>query len=290
MKRPLLSIAIASALACNIAVAQHEHTATNGTDPHQAPGRNCATVIPSEEWDTWFNQLVEKYTQDHALSKTAQSYTVPVIVHIIHSGEAVGSGTNISQAQVNSQITVLNNDYAGTGLNVGNCPAAFTSVLSNTGIHWCAALKDPNGNTLAEPGIERIHYNTISGLGAPGSSGYSTTDVDGTIKPLTIWNPTKYCNIWVLKLGGGLLGYATFPGGTGLSGLFGSGTTQDDGVVIGYNYFGSTGTLSAPYNKGRTATHELGHWLGLRHINGDMNCGNDFCTDTPKQEALLDRL
>jgi PKD repeat protein len=68
--------------------------------------------------------------------------------------------------------------------------------------------------------------------------------------------------------------------------MIGIGSASNDGVVIGYNSFGSTGALTSPYDKGRTATHELAHWLGLRHTSGDSFCGDDFCGDTPKQETL----
>ena len=206
--------------------------------------RSCGTSNPGHEWDAWFNGLVEQFNQQQAQGKlnSMPSYTVPVIMHIIHSGGTVGTGDNISQAQANSQVSVLNADYAGTGFNVSQCPAAFTSVLANTQITFCLAQKDPSGNILAEPGIHRVAYTSISGLAAPGS-GYSMTTIDGTIKPNTIWDPTKYCNIWVCKLGGGLLGYATFPSGTGLTGLSGFGNANTDGVVIGYNYFGNTGKI-----------------------------------------------
>ena len=78
--------------------------------------------------------------------------------------------------------------------------------------------------------------------------------------------------MWVCDLSGGLLGYAQFPGGT----------VSSDGVVCDYAYFGNIGTATSPYDLGRTATHEVGHWLNLRHIWGDSNCGNDFCNDTPE--------
>ena len=85
------------------------------------------------------------------------------------------------------------------------------------------------------------------------------------------WNSTQYLNLWSCNMSGGILGYAQFPGGT----------ASTDGVVILYSAFGRTGTVSAPYNKGRTATHEVGHWLNLRHIWGDANCGSDLVNDTP---------
>ena len=260
-------------------------------DQKSAPGQlqRCSTGDPGAEWDAWFNAKVEQFKKDQATSKNNMpNYTIPVVVHVIHSGEAVGSGRNISQAQVIDQINILNADFAGTGLNSGSTPSVWSSTKANCQVSFCLATKNPSGVTLTEPGIDRRHYNTISGLAAPGS-GYTQTVIDNTIKPNTIWDPTRYCNMWVLQLGSSLLGYATFPAGTGLTGLSGPfGTTNTDGVVMGYNFFGSIGAAagSSPYHKGRTTTHEVGHWLGLRHITGDATCGNDFCTDTPTQDQL----
>jgi len=140
-----------------------------------------------------------------------------------------------------------------------------------------------NNNILAEPGIERINGNT-RGWGNPGTAtGWSRDFIDNTIKKTTIWDPNYYLNIWVVPYIGGLsstiLGYATFPGMTGLNGMpSGAGDPLNDGFVCRTSYFGNTGG-------GRTATHEIGHWLGLRHIWGDNGQCNadDFCNDTPKQ-------
>ncbi len=101
---------------------------------------------------------------------------------------------------------------------------------------------------------------------------------DGKVKSSTTggddaWNTSKYLNIWVCNLGNSLLGYAKFSGGP----------TSTDGVVILYTAFGRRGNIVSSFNKGRTATYEVGHWLNLRHIWGDANCGNDFVYDTPTQ-------
>lgn len=246
-------------------------------------GRTCGTPIPSKEWDEWFNAEVEKYKHSQAFNHGKMiNYTIPVVVHIIHGGGAPGAGDNISQAQVVDQINILNADFAGTGLNVGNVPAAFAPLVANSNIQWCLAVTNPTGGTMAEPGIDRIAANSIPGVtGVPGN-GFTQATINNTIKPATIWDPTRYCNVWVLKLTSGLLGYATFPAGTSLPGVAGGGNATTDGIVVGHNYFGSVGTATAPpYNLGRTATHELGHWLGLRHVWGDGNCLTDFCNDTP---------
>jgi PKD repeat protein len=157
--------------------------------------------------------------------------------------------------------------------------------VANTGIQFCLATRDPQGNLLAEPGIERIRASD-RGWNNPGILGYSQSYVDATIKPQSYWDPELYLNIWVCPLSGGLLGYATFPNFSSLDGIpaFWQGP-ELDGVVINVQAFGiGSGTLPN-YNQGRTTTHEIGHWLGLRHIWGDANCGNDFCDDTPTQQA-----
>lgn len=230
--------------------------------------RTCATKIPTASWYQQFNQKLQMAALQSATQRTEASYTIPVIVHVVYWN----SVENISQAQVNSQIPVLNADFAGTGFNSSNCPAAFLPYKANTNISFCLASKDPYGNTLAETGIHRVNAQT-AGFTNPGSSGWSDSYIDNTIKPQTYWDPTKYLNIWVLKIDGGTLGYATFPGGY----------EEEDGVVINYECFGTSGTAVAPYNKGRTATHEIGHWLGLSHISGDEACGNDYVGDTPPQ-------
>ncbi|MDP1801243.1 MAG: T9SS type A sorting domain-containing protein [Bacteroidota bacterium] len=244
----------------------------------------CGTAEPGAEWDAWFNKKVEEFKASNIAGKNqAVVYTIPVVVHVVHNNQAVGVGDNISQAQIIDQINILNADFAGTGLNSGNVPAVFSSLKANCTINFCLAQLTPTGGAMAEPGIDRIN-RVAKGWSTPP---YTNTYVDATIKPNSIWDPTRYLNMWVMNLGGGLLGYATFPAGTGLSGLGGPfGTATSDGVVMLSSAFGSIGTAvsNAPYHKGRTTTHEVGHWIGLRHIWGDSNCGNDFCTDTPTSQ------
>jgi PKD repeat protein len=208
--------------------------------------------------------------------------TIPVIVHVIHTGEAVGSGLNISQAQVQAQIAVLNEDYrrkAGTpGFN-------SNPVGADIEVEFCLSPVDENGSPMAEPGIDRVRGANAT---------WTKNQIEGTLKPQTIWNPNLFFNIWTLKFGGEdnlLLGYAQFPDQSGLSGLNDSGgPASTDGVVVQYSSFGSVdkGTfpvMQAPYNHGRTLSHETGHWLGLRHIWGDGPCASDFVDDTPTQHA-----
>jgi PKD repeat protein len=260
------------------------------------PSRTCGTMDAAylyqqnakgqtylDEFEEWLEQRIKEDKKNNALPKS-NIYTIPVIVHVIHnSNEAVGQGRNISQAQINSQIDVLNEDFRRTNADAAQTPAPFAAVAADVEIQFCLAMVDPNGTPLAQPGIRRIAATSISGLSNT-TTGYSTTTVDNVIKPATQWDPNRYFNIWVCQLQGGLLGYAQFPSNSGLSGLNANGgAANTDGVVIGYNYFGRVGNVTAPFNLGRTATHEVGHWLGLRHIWGDGNCASDFCNDTPTQ-------
>lgn len=259
--------------------------------------RTCGTELPSTEWDAWFNKKVEEFKANQESGKSQMvNYTIPVIVHVIHGGQNVGTFPNLAQGQINSQIAVLNADFAGTGLNNGNVPSVFAAAKANTGLSFCLATKNPTGGVLPEPGIDRINY-TSKGWNNPASATYANPTtfqnyVNGTIKPGSIWDPTKYMNIWVTdeNAATGLLGYATFPAGTGLTGISGFGTATTDGLWCWAKAFGSNsifagGTYDATYNKGRTATHEIGHWLGLRHIWGDGTCATDYCNDTPPAQT-----
>ncbi len=255
--------------------------------PTNTRKQRCGSDAPSVESEIEFQQKIQQFLAEQSTGNRQElaNYTIPIVVHVVYYNAV----ENISDAQVNSQIDILNADYAGTGLNVNICPTAFQPLISNTNISFCKATKKPDGSTMAVAGIDRINAVTagFSNPGVGSNPGWSKSYIDGTVKPATIWDPTKYMNVWVLPLQDGLLGYATFPIGTGLSGITGNGSATTDGVVIGYLYYGNTGTAagSAPYNKGRTATHEVGHWLGLRHISGDSNCGDDFCGDTPVQSG-----
>ncbi|MBK9284618.1 MAG: T9SS type A sorting domain-containing protein [Sphingobacteriaceae bacterium] len=267
---------------------------SQNVEPKYSEEPVCGTKIPSAEYDAWFNAEVEKFKTKMYQGKAQMvNYTIPVIVHILHAGEAVGTYPNISQAQVASQITALNNAFNGTGntnVNVtfSSIPAPFQPLVSNTGVQFCLAVSDPTGTPLTEPGIERIDVNGNSWTDPAtlGSSNAIMNFINNTVKPATIWDPTKYFNIWISAKATdtGLLGYATFPSGTSLTGIPGGfvGTNTSDGVWCYAKIFGNqTGTLWATYDKGSVMAHEAGHWLGLRHMWGDGNCLTDFCNDTP---------
>jgi len=186
--------------------------------------------------------------------------TIPAVVHVLYNTAA----ENVSAAQVRSQLRVLNRDFRATNPDKSKVPDAWKGLVTDTGIRFALARKDPAGNTTS--GIIRTK-TTRTSFGADDEMKFkSSGGVDA-------WPTDRYLNVWVCTLGGGLLGYAQFPGGP----------ANTDGVVILNTGFGTTGTASPPFNLGRTTTHEIGHWLNLRHIWGDTeDCsGTDFVADTP---------
>lgn len=227
------------------------------------------------------------------------SYEIPVIVHVLHKGTAVGNAANVAAAQIKAQIDALNDCMAGIAPGNSNLPTPFANVDANDiPIHFCLATKDASGNTLSEPGIDRINVNNKNWTDPATLDANSISNYfDQTIKPGSIWDPKKFFNIWIGDFfdpaKGGLLGYATFPAGTGLSGLTSNlETATTSGVVMGTRVFGCKAKYangyyaSESYIYGITTAHEVGHYLGLRHISGDSSCGDDFCSDTPLKRVV----
>jgi hypothetical protein len=241
---------------------------------------NDSKRATSQQFENWIQPLIVKYKEQQALSSESGGIIyIPVVVHVIHNGDAYGVSENITDEQVQSQMTVMTQDFrrmAGTpGFN-------NNAVGADTQIEFVLAKVDPNGNPTN--GIDRVNLCQAS---------WSTGEINSIVKPTTIWDPTLYMNMWsVTFTDTTLLGFAQFPSTSGLGGLpTNGGSATTDGVVAGSNFFGSSalsaGNYQAPYDRGRTMTHEVGHFLGLLHTfqggcgTGNTNFSGDYCLDTP---------
>jgi len=178
---------------------------------------------------------------------------IPVVINVLYRT----SEENISLSQIQSQINALNQDFNGTNAEFNQVPGIFAGVKANVAITFVLDRVIRKQTTRTEWAVlnEEMKKTALGGI-APTS-------------------PTNKLNLWVCTLAGGILGYAKTPG-TAL---------ELDGVVIDSRYLGTNGRATAPFHKGRTATHEIGHWLNIRHIWGDSNCGNDLVADTPSHNA-----
>jgi hypothetical protein len=210
-------------------------------------------------------ERAEQFTARAVLSGVAERVTrklitIPTVVHVVYKRNR----ENITKEQIKSQIEVLNRDFQATNADRNKVPDAWKGLVGNAKIQFALADRDPDGNPTE--GITR----TETARNSFGTGDSVKTKSGGGIAS---WPTNRYLNIWVCNLAGGLLGYAQFPGGP----------TRTDGVVILSTAFGTKGTVEAPFDRGRTATHEVGHWLNLRHIWGDtLDCsGGDRCPDTP---------
>jgi hypothetical protein len=247
------------------------------TEYEQYLQENNPKRATSAQFEAWLAPLVQNYKKlQMVASQTGGIITIPVVVHVIHNGEAVGTAPNITDAQVESQITVFNQDFR----RMINTPGYNTNPIgADIQIQFALAQQDPSGNPTN--GIHRVNLC---------QSSWSTTEIDNVVKPTTIWDSSLYMNMWSVKFTNSqLLGYAQFPN-TNLAGLVGQGgASNTDGVVCNYTTFGSSalndGTFltNAPFDRGRTMTHEVGHYLGLLHTfqGGCNNTEGDYCLDTP---------
>ena len=245
--------------------------------------------MPSlQQYERWMDSIKTQYPNNRIIGGV---YIIPVIVHVIHSGEAIGVGKNLSQAVIQSQMDVMNEDFRKKAGSLGwnTHPDG-----ADTEIEFCLARRRPDGTAFAvgQEGVNRINSVT-QGWGA---GPFSMATINATIKVWTYnagaptatrgWIPGNYMNFWTCDISGGILGYAQFPQ-TPLNGMgCGAINLATDGVVMLYNSIGKSSVTGypPPYAEGRTATHEVGHWLGLRHIWGDAQpfCGDDYCGDTPQ--------
>ena len=196
----------------------------------------------------------------HAPERPRATIRIPIVVHVVWRSTA----DNLSLRQIRSQIAGLNRDFRARAPDRKQVPAVWQGLVVDTGIEFELASRDPEGRPRG--GITRTRTERTSFGTGDSVKSSKTGGADG-------WPSDRYLNLWVCTLSGGLLGYAQFPGGP----------KRTDGVVITSSAFGTSGTARAPFDRGRTAVHEIGHWLNLRHIWGDTeDCsGSDLVADTP---------
>ncbi len=214
---------------------------------------------------------------------------IPIVVHVLHNGEDVGTGTNISDAQIQSQIDVMNRDFRRLNADISTVPSAFSSLVADARIEFQLAKRDPDCNSTT--GITRQRAGTTS-YTVGGNEAKSSTS--GGVDP---WDTSKYLNIWIVgSIVGSAIGYSSFP----------NEAPNLQGFVSESDVFGNVGSVSptSPFNDGRTAVHEFGHFFDLHHLEGvielpggglaidnnrDSNCvpsecdGTDYVDDTPNQ-------
>ncbi|MCF8424413.1 MAG: T9SS type A sorting domain-containing protein [Bacteroidia bacterium] len=244
------------------------------------PQRNCGTMQHHQYLQqtrpnysnelNQYNQMIDQYLADKATGKINSPsviITIPVVVHVVYNTATPASSITIARAA--SQVQVLNDDFAKLNADaIKVTQPTFSTVASGAQIRFCLAQRDPNGN--ATTGVDYKSTTVAS---------FSTNDAvkSATTGGANAWDVTKYVNIWVCDLGTQLLGYGEFPTGN-LSNTW--------GLVLHYKYTGTGAGAVAPYNLGRTGTHEFGHCFNLLHIWGDDGTacsGSDQCADTPNQ-------
>jgi gliding motility-associated-like protein len=230
----------------------------------------CASPVSPSESEAQFENWLRDFKTGNPINarKSAAKFVVRVVVHVIHNGEAKGVGLNIPDAQVASQISVLNADFKRLNADAINTPTSFKSLAGSMDIEFVLA------------GINRVK----------GTKSTWTIKDNSELKSLSYWAAEEYVNIWVCDLTD-YFGYTQFPVST-LPGLENSSHDRlTDGIIISSKVFGSNDygnfNLKVAYNKGRTTVHEMGHFFGLRHLWGDVsNCeGTDYVDDTPVQSA-----
>ncbi len=261
MRKILLLTGMACAMMLNQSQAQQPHRGCGTMDNLQEQMKADPTLKGRMEQ---MENETARYIATHAHEKSNAITTIPVVFHVLWKTTA----ENISDARILEQLNVLNKDFSRTNADAGNTPSAFQNIASATNVQFCLAQRTPAGASTT--GINRVQTTVTS---------FSGNDMKFTASGgADAWNRDSYLNIWVCNIGGGLLGFATFPGGA----------ANVDGVVCLNTSIGgpaAPGTF-APYNLGRTATHEVGHWLALYHIWGDDGgtcSGSDQVADTPNQ-------
>ena len=252
MQRKLLTLLFASLL---LSCSNDENSSDEAINFSGARHRNCASHEILEKQMKANPDLARKMAEIEEITNLAIAENrivngvleIPVVFNVLYRT----TSENISLAQLQSQIDVLNNDFRGTNADY-NPNNPYNSVRGAINVRFVL-------DNVVRKQTSRSSWGTNDDMKRTSTGGIAPS------------SPTTKLNYWVCTIGGGILGYAQFPGGS----------TATDGVVVDSRYTGTTGTVRAPFNKGRTATHEVGHWMNLRHIWGDATCGNDLVSDTP---------
>jgi len=253
-------ILLAATLIAMLTSCNNEESNTTQASTNNVEKRGCASNEVLQEQLRNNPELAIKMNEIESFTERAISegrlvngkIVIPVVVNVLYKTTA----ENISLAQIQSQIDVLNNDFNALNSDFNQVPAAFSGVKANVGISF-------ELDQVIRKSTTKTSWGTRDAMKKTKQGGLDPT------------SPSTKLNLWVCTIGGGILGYAQFPGGS----------LSTDGVVIDSRYFGLSGSGSYPYNLGRTATHEVGHWMNLRHIWGDTTCGNDQVADTPLHNA-----
>lgn len=226
----------------------------------------------TEQLQNWISNRVKSFGEQPAQNRKKASYTVPVVFHVIHNGEPIGSGSNLSDARITQQLEILNEDFRRQNPDVNLTPQEFLPVAADTEINFVMASRDPEG--LPTSGITRTQGPLTS---------YS--DDASVITSIIQWPPEDVVNIYIVPLNSSL-GFAKFPFSNlaGMDSRF-NGYREVDGIFINYRYTGISNDPTLDFeSRGRTVTHEMGHYFGLVHIFSGCGLG-DYCDDTPSQSG-----
>ena len=255
----------------------HERCGTVHFNLQQYQQKGYSAEQIQSRFESWMlakkQEIRQRSLGSQSTDQTESVLSVPVVVHIMHRGESVGDDSNIPFSQVEDQIRILNEDFRRLNPDRDQTLPIFQDVAADVRIEFVLARQSPDG--FATNGVTRTEGS---------DERYGIND-GNTLSNLSQWPPQDYFNIWVAPLNNGLLGYAQFPV-SDLPGLERANTNPaTDGIVIDYRFFGSTNNATG-ISRGRTTTHEVGHYFGLRHIWGDGDCSvDDFVSDTPTQES-----
>lgn len=245
-----------------------------------AEGRMCGTMplhFASVENETGYaetRRMDELFVSSLRRAPLPDVVRIPVVVHVV----AARPEHEVSDQQIHEQIEILTQDFRARNSDLGNVPAAFTNAVGDARIEFALATRDPagratNGIVRKRTAIERFPQTPPPPLQL---TTYITRELMLGATGSIAWPRESYLNIWICNMGRDPLGFAAFPGSP----------AWRDGVVIDYTCFGASGTAGPKFNLGRTATHEVGHWLNLLHIWGDdrgLCTQSDNVEDTPNQ-------